>query len=291
MKKSFLCLIAVFLILVGLTTIAGAAVSAQVDNGGMNFGPGDTLKISIGVGNSGGTTAVDAYLALILPDTTPIFFEFSGVGLTVSAATYDPATWKKLLSNISLPSGLNTGLIPIFNYGLTGAEPSGTYQTAFLLTTAGTLDVVAVAIAPFFVGTHPVSGILGTYSGLWSNQTYSTSGPISFVIADSQPGFLTMTTTLGGGVFGGTAPAPFAVTADLRTPGSIILSGGSGAFGTITGTLGSDGAFQATLSSIPLAGISSATASGTLLNGSFNVNYTINFLGGYPATGTVSAHR
>jgi hypothetical protein len=100
-----------------------------------------------------------------------------------------------------------------------------------------------------------------------------------------------MTTTLGGGVFGGTAPAPFAVTADLRTPGSIILSGGSGAFGTITGTLGSDGAFQATLSSIPLAGISSATASGTLLNGSFNVNYTINFLGGYPATGTVSAHR
>jgi hypothetical protein len=100
-----------------------------------------------------------------------------------------------------------------------------------------------------------------------------------------------MTTTLGGNVFGGAAPAPFAVTADLRSPGAITLSGGSGAFGTITGTLGSDGAFQATLSSIPGGIISSATTSGTLLNGSFNVNYTINFFGDYPASGTVSARR
>ena len=290
MKKLFLSLLAILTILVGLTAPA-RAVSVQIDNGGMNFGPGDPLNIRAGIANSSGPETADAYLALILPDTTPIFFEFSATGLTASAATYDPATWRKFLSNITVPSPLNTGLIPILNYRVTGAEPSGTYQTVFLLTNAGTLDVLAVAVAPFFVGSHPVSVILGSYSGTWSNQTYGTSGPINFLIADSQPGFLTMETTLGGSVFGEPAPSPFAVSADLRAPGVITLSGGSGPFGTITGTIGPGGAFQATLSSVPGGIISSATASGTLLNGAFNVGYTINFYGGNPATGMVSAQR
>jgi hypothetical protein len=258
----------------------------------MNFGPGDMLKMRIGVENGDGAVAADAYLALILPDGTPIFFQFSGAGLTASAATYDPATWKKLLSNVSVPSLLNTGLIPILNYGLTGAEPSGTYETVLFFTGAGTLDVLAYAIAPFFVGSHPVSGILGSYSGTWSNLTFGSSGAINFVIADSQPGLLTMTTTLGGFVFGNpTAPAPFAVSADLRSPGAIILNGGSDSLGTITGTIGPDGSFHVSVSAIPGGIISSVVSSGIILNGSANFVYTVNFNGSGSATGTVSAQR
>ena len=291
MKKSFLCLIAVFLILGGLTAVAGAAVSAQVDNGGMNFGHGDMLTISNGVGNNGAQVAADFYLALILPDTTPIFFEFSGSGLAASAATYDPSTWKKLLSNVSLPSGLNTGLMPILYYVLGGAEPFGTYQTVFVVTKAGTLDVLDYTIAPFFVGSHSVSGILGSYSGMWSDQKFS-SGTVNFLIADSQPGFLTIKTTLGGSVFGNSvALDPFTVSADLRSPSAIILSGGSGSFGTVTGTIGPDGSFQATVSSIPGGLIRSVDSSGTIRNGLLNLGYTINFIIYGHANGTLNATR
>lgn len=153
------------------------------------------------------------------------------------------------------------------------------------------MELLAYDIAPFFVGTHPVSGLLGTYTGTWINQTYSTTAAMSFVIADNQPGSLSMTQSIGGAAFGSQSPLPsFVVTADLREAG-ISLSGGNAGFGTVTGSLSDSGGVLGSITSIPGGSISSVDYTGTINNGALNINYTVNFSAGGKAVGTATAHR
>lgn len=273
--------------------------SVLLENGGKNFGPGDMLSLAIGVSaeNSSPVT-VDAYLALLVPKEqswVPVFFEPGPNGLIpLVARLEDNSTWKKLVSDITLQGTFHAGPLHVFTYQFTGDEQPVTYYSAFLLTHAGTFDPVDYRVEPFLVVPYPISGLLGTYTGTWTNHRFGSSGPISFSVSETVPGALSIAVTPGGSVFGAEAPPLFTVAASL-TRGDIILSGGSASFGTVDGTItiGTDGMgkVQGTVRAIPGEAIESVSFSGTLSSGVLTLQYTVNFKDGSTATGDVTAQK
>lgn len=284
-----LLLLSVALLSMMLQVMRSDAATVSLDNGGKNFGPGSNLNLSAGVANSGNAIATDAYLLITLPDGTLIFFQLSGSSAVPSVGTADPATWQKLFANFLLPGTINTGLIPLFRYPFSGVEPAGTYTSIVALTTPGTLNIIDLKSVPFFVSPFPIAAALGTFTGTWNNQTFGTTGPVTFQVSDTSPGVLTMTVTLGGNVFGGVAPPPFTVTGTLNSQGIVTLSGGPASFGTVNGTIGTNGLFNFTIINIPGGFITSAVFNGTYSGGVISLGYTINFNSGSPATGTLVA--
>jgi hypothetical protein len=286
-----LLLLSIVLLSLVCQTMPSDAATVSLDNGGNNFGPGSILNLSAGVANSGNAIATDVYLVITLPNGTLLFFQPSGSSIVPSVGTSDPATWKKLVANFLLPGTINTGLIPFFRYTFSGIEPAGTYTSIVALTTPGTLNILALKSVPFFVSPFPIASAVGTYTGTWTNQTFGSTGPVTFQVSDTSPGVLTMTVTLGGHVFGGAAPPPFTVTGTLNTQGIVTLSGGPASFGTVNGTIGPNGLFNFAITNIPGGFITSATFNGTDSGGVISLGYTVNFSSGPPATGTMIASR
>jgi hypothetical protein len=275
-----------------LCAVPVGALTIYLDDGGENFGPGDTLNLSIGVANPDAVVTVDAYLLLILPDQTWLFFQLDGSGnLIPLPGTTDPTTWTKLLSNVTLTAGLDTGAVPVLSYTFTGSEPTGMYQWILAFMNAGTLDLLGYEIEPFMVGTYPLANVIGTWSGSWTNQTFGSTGSANFEIVDSSPGVVTITVDLGGNVFGGVDPPAFTVTATLDSEGNITITGESPVLGTLNIIFNTDGTFTGTVESIPAAGIDSTNFSGTVSNGVLTLNYTVNFSNNTQAVGILTATR
>lgn len=269
------------------------AVSLNLDNGGYNFGPGSTFKLSIGLSHSGSPVGVDLYLLILAPDNAPFFLTFDELNnLIVIAANSDPSTWRPLLSGISIPDGLNTGSIDMLSFIFEAGFMAGTYQTIFACSYAGTLDFISAQAKTFLVSSLQVANGIGNFNGNWVNNTYNTSGPVTFTINDTSAGVLSMTITLGGTVYGVSAPPAFTLTGNIDPQGLITLSGGTTSFGTLQGTIGANGNISATVSSIPsYLGINSMNLSGTLANNILNLNYTVYFSSGSQASGSVTATR
>lgn len=260
-----------------------AATSLNIDNGGSNFGPADSLTLSVGAVNAGAPVAVDVYLLIELPDGALIFFKSDTNGITPYAATSDPSTWKKLYSNIALPSGLNTGLIPLFSYKFAGSEPSGTYRSLLALTTPGTLNVLTYKEAFFYVGKYRIKDLLGNYAGSWTNQTLGITGNVSAQVADGSPGSLNITVNSSG--------TTFTVTADLTSNDGIKFSGGSSSFGTVNGTIAANRQINGVITSIPGNMIKPVNFTGAFSGGVLNLNGTVTFVNGSSYLGSVTATR
>lgn len=289
-KKLFISITAIILFLFG--AVPSEPLTLSIDNGGYNFGTGDILNLSAGLSHSGSTVPADIYIAVLFPNGTPVFLQLDPAGhITGSAATADPATWKKFLSNVNITNGLNTGLVTLLNYTFTGSEPTGTFQAIFAATEPGTLNVLAYISKSFFVDHITISNIEGTYSGTWTNQTFGVSGPVTLQVTDTSAGVLTVTVTLGGNVFGSAAPPPFSVAANLDSQGNLTISGGSSSFGTVQGSISANGNIQGTVTSIPSSSVSSMSLSGTYSNGTINLNYTVYFTSGSSATGIATATK
>lgn len=152
MRRLPLILIAAVILFFQAASIHAATVS--ISNNHNSFGKGDTLTTTISVTHSGSPVTVDAYLALVLPDRTLIFFEENN-GLVPHPGTTDPSSWTKLVSNVTLTDSFNTGPIPIFTYTVTGTEQPGIYQWIFGIAPAGTLNALDIKSASFFVSLGP----------------------------------------------------------------------------------------------------------------------------------------
>ena len=129
----------------------------------------------------------------------------------------------------------------------------------------------------------------GTYSGTWTNQTYSSTGPISVVIKlDHAAGTVTSTLTLGGNVFGAPAPAPETLT--FKPAGALTpdLSGHSVTFGDVTAHF-TPSATGVTISfkaaNVPSPRVSTLTVAGTVTGTTMSMTYTVGF-----RDGTADAH-
>jgi len=225
MKRSALILIAAFLLTFRAVTVHGATVS--LTNNHNNFGTGDPVVTTIEVTHSGSPVAVDAYLVLVFPDQTLVFFEYTN-SLVPHAATADPSTWTRLASNVTLTNGFDTGPVPIFTYMVTGNEQPGIYQWIFAVATAGTLNALDEKTVSFFVGPRPVGPLLGTWNVTTSIPSLGASGTGSFQIFDSSPGIL----SFSANGFSAGYTSSFSATGVLTPQGGISFTMTGDIFGT-----------------------------------------------------------
>lgn len=150
------------------------------------------------------------------------------------------------------------------------------------------MNAVAAQTRTTAIWRYSIARILGGWSGSWNNNTFGTSGPLNLSITETGAGTLDANVSLGGSVFGGSAPPPFDATLLLSGSGGSISSPSSG-LGNLTGSFGSDGSFSGSIAMIPLSSIGSLTFNAALAGAQLNGMYTINFSDGSTAQGTLSA--
>ena len=267
-----------------LLTLPGApawAVTGLVSNGGNNLGPTDQWNLAIGVTHTGATEVVDVYLIIVVPGGTPVFLTVGPGGVSVSPT---PAP---LATGVTLTNGVNTGLLPLLSYALTGAEPTGLYQVILAFTTTGTTSVVQATTQPFFVMHVPVSQVLGTYTGSWTNQTFGSTGSAGIQILDTAAGVITVSAQLGGNVFGA-GPTSFTLPVNLQAGNTVSAAT---AFGPLTATVSQNLGIQGGIAFNPGGPISAMTFTGSLASGVIHVNYTVSFNSGLTAIGILDATR
>ena len=131
--------------------------------------------------------------------------------------------------------------------------------------------------------------LAGNWSGLWHNLTFDSQGSIAMAISvNTTAHTFSVLVTLGGNVFGGTAPPPQTFNGSYTPGGSGTFTQDSPAFGHVTATIGADGSVTGSITNLPNPGLSSVTFTGTMTSTTINISYTINFSAGGSATGTAT---
>ena len=106
------------------------------------FRTGDTLRVGLGVRNSGRAVIADFYFAVLLPDGVTILFVTSRAPLdgVVTRLDADPHTFRPLLANVELPLGLDIRLPDFVVYPFAGGEAPGAYTVFAILTPPGAFN-------------------------------------------------------------------------------------------------------------------------------------------------------
>jgi hypothetical protein len=123
----------------GGSPASGPALALTVNQG--SFGAGETLRVGLSASNVGPAVPVDLYVMVRLPDGLSALFMASLVPPTFAATPLagDPRTFAAAVRNVTLPSGFQTALDPLFTYTFDGSEPPGPYALTVALTRAGAL--------------------------------------------------------------------------------------------------------------------------------------------------------
>jgi hypothetical protein len=212
-----------------LVGASARAVTVSVGNDFNNYGRGDAMTTSIGLTHSGMPLAIDGYLVLDLPGGILVFFELAGGAIVPHLGTGDPSTWRKLVANVVVPDGLNLAPTPIFSYAFSGLEPAGTWQWIFATTVAGTLNVLDLQSASFFVSPTPVHPMLGGWDIETRLPAFGGSSTAVGEMTDGPAGTLLLEVNGSSAGFSYTYEA----TAMLRTDGGITASFEGNLFGTL----------------------------------------------------------
>ncbi|HET7451773.1 MAG TPA: hypothetical protein VFL12_03475 [Thermoanaerobaculia bacterium] len=133
------------------------------------------------------------------------------------------------------------------------------------------------------------SSLNGTWDGTWNNATFSTLGSSHAVISvNTTAHTFSATLTLGGNVFGGSAPSPVSFTGSYSTSTGVSFSGHDALFGDITFTITPAGAISGSATNVPSSNVSSVSFTGTATSTSITINYTIQLKPSGTATGTLT---
>jgi hypothetical protein len=119
---------------------------------------------------------------------------------------------------------------------------------------------------------------IGTWSGTWNNTTFSSTGAVSVVVAQTGDQY-TLQFDMDGGVFGGANPPLEAFTATVSQVNASLVSLTSSVYGTLTGTLNANGTLTGSGTAIP-GSVDTFTLTGTWTATAINANVTITFDGG-----------
>ena len=105
----------------------------------------------------------------------------------------------------------------------------------------------------------------GTYTGTWKNTTFQSTGAAKLAVrVDSGDGKVEMTITIGGSVFGGTAPGPQLIDGEPTETGALVGEEEFDAFGKTTITIDKDGNITWVSDNVPSQRVKSFTAKGTI---------------------------
>jgi len=140
----------------------------------------------------------------------------------------------------------------------------------------------------------PIAAFAGNWTGQWNNTTFSTTGPASMAVTiDTTHQTFQAVMTIGGSVFGGSAPPPQTFSGPYNSSGVTITANGT-AFGNITATISSSGAISGSGTSVPNPNISRVDFTGTATASVITINYTITFsasAGGGTAVGVMTLNH
>jgi hypothetical protein len=131
----------------------------------------------------------------------------------------------------------------------------------------------------------------GHFTGSWNNDTFATTGSMTWDITDDPSArTVTIVVSVGGNFFGGSGgPAETIVLTHLA---SGVIAGHSTSFGDVSGTITPGGALQIDLANVPGGVVSSVAITGTFVGGSsISMHYTITLVAGGSAAGTVVLNR
>jgi hypothetical protein len=133
------------------------------------------------------------------------------------------------------------------------------------------------------------SAVAGSYSGGWQNITYGTTGDATTVVEIDEDGRAAFTLDLGGLVFGLLDPDAKSYESTYDESGVVFTAEDDDLFGDLTITILANNNDTAQINwestNIPVAGISTLTADGTLYSDSLDMNYEITFSDDSTATG------
>jgi hypothetical protein len=137
-------------------------------------------------------------------------------------------------------------------------------------------------VPPSSTGPVPTGGggdlasqLAGQWTGGWVNTTFQTAGAAGLTITvNSAAKTYSATMTLGGNVFGGTAPPPQTFSGSYSTTTGISYSASSVVFGNVAFTISSTGAINGSLTNVPSPNVSKVTFTGTATLHTITVNYT-----------------
>jgi hypothetical protein len=165
---------------------------------------------------------------------------------------------------------------------------SGNFAPLVLLERNGNYSSAAIARE---ITVDPQADWAGSFTGTWTNTTFSSTGGVSLTNAVDVPSnTATVTIDLGGGVFGGSDPAPETFTAPM-TPNGFQVTTTSTLFGDWTLTITPDGALSIRAPNVPSAFIATFSMDGTFTPGSgYSGTYEVGFPTGTPAVGIWSAN-
>ncbi|MGD2251359.1 MAG: hypothetical protein PVF70_00420 [Anaerolineales bacterium] len=127
----------------------------------------------------------------------------------------------------------------------------------------------------------------GDWVGQWTNLTFSSSGEAVGSITVDDTGEFTFVIDLGGFVFGMVDPPPMTYVGQIGEQGAFLEVLGDPTFGDITMTVTPDGEVTIIGEMVPVEGIASLSATGTISPTEARLEYTVNFTFGDPARGEV----
>lgn len=121
--------------------------------------------------------------------------------------------------------------------------------------------------------------VAGDFSGSWQNLTFGTSGDTTTSVEIDPDGRAAFTLDLGGFVFGLLDPAAKTYESTYDESGVVFTAEDDDLFGDLTITIVSNGNDTAQITftgvDVPVAGIDSITADGTLYSDSLDMDYQI----------------
>lgn len=127
----------------------------------------------------------------------------------------------------------------------------------------------------------------GDWVGQWTNITYGSSGEAVGSITVDDTGEFTFVIDLGGFVFGMGDPPPMTYVGQVSEQGAILEALGDPLFGDLVMQVTPDGEVTIMGSLIPVEGIASLSATGTITPTEARLDYTVKFAFGDPAQGEV----
>jgi hypothetical protein len=127
----------------------------------------------------------------------------------------------------------------------------------------------------------------GDWVGQWTNITYGSSGEAVGSITVDDTGEFTFVIDLGGFVFGMGDPPPMTYVGQVTEEGAYLEALGDPLFGDLVMQVTPDGQVTIMGSLIPVEGIASLSATGTITPTEARLDYTVNFAFGDPAHGEV----
>jgi hypothetical protein len=136
-----------------------------------------------------------------------------------------------------------------------------------------------------------LAGMAGHFNGTWNNNTFATTGSMTWdITANPADRTVQIAVNVGGNFFGGSGGPPETILLTHLAQGAI--AGHSASFGDVSGTITPDGALHITLTNIPGGAISSCVITGTFTApDSIAMDYTIDFTAGGTASGKVTLNR